>query len=105
MDFSTIRHRFEDKSIYDAPDDELKEILGWLASEGIVNDRVRHTAEIQAMAILQIQHQRALHALEKDRKMTERWFMVLAIGSIVIGAIGLFLQALSVALELGVLGR
>lgn len=83
---------FRNGEIWSCTESELKAFLDRLNEEGILNDRVQHRAIIRALTINHIQMQRLLEAQERSNAITQRWFMVLAIGSILLGLFGLLLQ-------------
>ncbi len=91
MSFDTIKKMFEDRSIYSASPETLQACLHFLATEGIVNDRIRHVAIIQALTINHIQTAQVIHALNEQNQKTQLLFKVIAIASILIGLAGLLL--------------
>jgi len=75
--------------IWDCPESDLKAFLDRLNEDGIPNDRVQHRAIIRALTINHIQMQRILAAQERSNKITQFWFMVLAVGSLIAAVLGM----------------
>jgi len=86
-----ITKAFEDGSVFGANEQTLLSYLRSLCSEDVPNERVRHRELLRGITIHFIQTTKLIALLEARNKKTQFWFMVLAIGSIIVGVIGLFL--------------
>ena len=75
-----------------------------LCSEDVPNERVRHKELLRRMTVHYIQMERLIALLEARNKQTQSWFMVLAIGSIFVGAVGAIAQAVGVMRDCGWFG-
>ena len=83
---------FENETVWDASPEELKSHLRTLHTHNIPNETVRHRAIIQALTINHIQMARLIASLEEKNKITQRWFMFIAIGTLIISALSLYLK-------------
>ena len=92
--FETVRAKFQDGSIRSATVEELEASVSGLATTSIQNDSVRHEALVMADAIHSILLRRLLDEQEKRNAKTQRWFMVLAIGSLISSGVQIVLAQL-----------
>lgn len=90
--WSDIEKHLREGTLHTLTDEQLKRYLGFLATENMPNETVRHCALIRAAYINHIQMARILDAQERSNRITQRWFMVVAVGSILLSLVGLFLQ-------------
>jgi hypothetical protein len=81
---------FESGDIWDSPEDDMREFLSILNKQGIPNERVQHRAIIRALTINHIQMQRILAAQDKSNRITQFWFMVLAVGGLIASVVAIF---------------
>jgi hypothetical protein len=86
---SEISTAFETGSIFQADNEKLLQYLQSLCSEDVPNEAVRHRELLRGFTINYIQMARLIGLLETRNKRTQLWFMVLAVGSILLGLIEL----------------
>ena len=81
---SEISRAFEEGSIFQADENTLLRYLQSLCSQDVPNHTVRHRELLRGFTINYIQLERLIRLLEARNNTTQRWFMVLALGSIVL---------------------
>jgi hypothetical protein len=81
--FHDVQRMFETGEIYDASAADLRRCVSRLANAAIRNENVRHQAIVMTNALNAILLERLLQEQERRNKVTERWFMILAIGALV----------------------
>ena len=86
-----MERAFASGEIWTRPEEDLRAFLDHLNEEGITNERVQHRAIIRALTINHIQMQRILEAQEKSNRITQFWFMVLAVGGLLVSIVGVVL--------------
>lgn len=89
MTYGKVGQMFDKGTIWNAPKEDLEACMEGLATEGTDNDRIKHAAVIRALAIINIQQRKQIEEIEKRSHMSERWFKVLALGSLFLGFIAL----------------
>ncbi|OJV17710.1 MAG: hypothetical protein BGO12_13025 [Verrucomicrobia bacterium 61-8] len=83
-----LQSAFETNTVWNADASTLQEYLRQLNSDKIINSYVQHRAVVRALTINHIQLTRLIHDLDKRNNKTQLWFMILAIGSLLIGLLG-----------------
>ena len=78
---------FDSGKIFTATDEDFERYLSALGSLEIKSDEVRSKAIVRALVINHLQMRRLIGILEQKNKVTQRWFMVLAIGSLIVGVL------------------
>jgi hypothetical protein len=101
---SEIQTAFEDGSVFDADEETLLTYLKSLCSLDVLNETVRHRELLRGITIHYIQTARLIASLEARNKKTQFWFMLLAIGSIFVGAVGALAQIVGVMRDFGCFG-
>lgn len=74
---------FEQSTIYTASDDQLVDHLKTICMQDVINTSVQHREVARALTINHIQMQRHIDRLEQRGATAQRWFMILAVASIV----------------------
>jgi hypothetical protein len=87
-----IATAFDQGTVFEAEEKTLRLYLEFLCSEDVPNEAVRHRELLRGITIHYIQLTRLIALLESRNKNTQFWFMLLAIGSIVIGLAGVILD-------------
>lgn len=86
---SDLQVSFQKDEIWDASEMQLRDHLRTLNNVKITNPNVQHRAVIQALTINHIQMTRVIAELESRNNKTQFWFLVLAAGSLAIGALAI----------------
>lgn len=90
INLDVINATFQDRTVYEKTDDELKNYLFVLASQPIENDRIKHSAIIKALVINQILYQRKIIDLDKQNANTQKFFIAIGILSLLATIIDIF---------------
>ena len=101
---SDIMTAFEEGSVFGADEQTLQTYLKSLCTEDVPNEGVRHRELLRGFTINYIQIARLIALLEARNNKTQFWFMILAIGSIVVGAVGAIAQVVGVMRDFGWFG-
>lgn len=96
---------FRSQSVESMTPEQQQEFIDTLCNQEITNPSVQHRTIVRMLAINHVQMQRLIDQLNKRNAKIQCWFMVLAIGSIIVGAIGATAQVLATLKAFGVLVR
>lgn len=88
-DTSEMQSAFENDAIWNAKNEDLKKYLRVLNSNKVTNPNVQHRTVIQALTINHIQMSRLIAELENRNNKTQFWFLVVAVGSLAVGALAI----------------
>jgi hypothetical protein len=85
---SDMSRAFDHGKVANATEEELQEWLRNLCTGSVPNPNIQHREIIRALTIQNIQMQRIIDRLDSDNRKTQMLFLAVAIGSIVITALG-----------------
>jgi len=91
---------FDNGSVFTDSTEQLQKYLMALGTLAILNPPVKTKAIIRALVINNIQISRLMASFEQRNRSTQFWFMILAIGSIIVGGIAAIAQIAGVVLQL-----
>ena len=83
---------FESGAVFNAPEDELLEHLKTLCTGNIPNDTIRYRETIRGLTINHIQIRRLIDRLDHQNQKITKWFIILAVASLVSSVIQIALQ-------------
>lgn len=101
-DLGSVESALADGSLLRLEDSQLGEVSAFLASLRIINEGKKHTVPAIIAAIDGELTRRQVSRIEEKRSMSEKWFMILAIGSLILTGIGTIVSVISLLIGLGV---
>lgn len=99
-EYADAKKAFEEKYIFELSDEKLKECTGMLATVYCVNDGLRQNLATMSEMINGEITRRVIKRLNDEKKGIEKWFLMLAIGSLIIGTFGVIIAAVSLGLQI-----
>lgn len=95
-----INHDLDEHGFEQTSDEDLKRYLIAMCKVAVNDDSVRQRYLLRGFTINHLQIARLIKSLDEKNSKTELWFMVLAIGSLIIGGLGLLLQFLGLIVQI-----
>ena len=100
-EYSVAKTAFDDGSIWTCSDDDLKQCAAMLSTQFIKNDGIRQNLGSMSSMISDELTRRFIHSLERDKRKTEKLFLILAIGSLLIAVASIVISLVSLWHQLG----